>query len=208
MPTLTTSNPQPCEEELNPAPYKYRVSSSVKTYFFILLALSFAGYFYMIFERRSLQNTYISENHMAAVTWNNTMLPSFVVREPQSGKELVLRSNEGQWTLLNLWATWCVSCRLEMPSLELLQQSLGDTLKIVALSLDDNNDAVIDFIKTNNPSFRVLIDHEKQSIKHLGIDKYPETFLIAPDGRIKLQFSGPRQWASAETIAYLKRQLN
>jgi len=195
------------EEELNPKPYKYRVSQTTKAIFFIMFLLGFGGYFYMIFERRNLQNTYILENHMAAVSWTKTALPLFTVLEPESLKEVSLQSYLGQWTLLNLWATWCSSCREEMPSLELLQQRLEGDLRVVALSLDDNNEAVLDFIKTNKPSFSVLIDGEKHSQKLLGVDKYPETFLISPDGMITLQFSGPRRWASLETIDYLKRKM-
>lgn len=200
--------PQPHEEqELNKAPYKYRVSHKTKGLFFVLFILGLAAYFYMVYERRALQKSLVLENHMAAVTWNKTPLEAFMVTEPLSNKKSLLSSHLGQWTLLNLWATWCPSCREEMPSLELLHQKLGFKLKVLALSLDDNNQAVIDFININKPSFPVLIDQEKISQKLLGIDKYPETFLISPEGMIVLQFSGPRQWASNEAINYLEERI-
>lgn len=195
------------DQELNPAPRKYQVSFGVKAAFFALFLLGLSVYFYMIYDRRSTQNKFILENQMAAVAWNHFILSPFNTIEPLTLKPIEL-SFAGQWTLLNLWATWCAPCREEMPSLELLQQKMGHQLAIVAVSLDDNIDAVRDFIQTSKPSFRVYIDREKISQKLLGVDKYPETFLISPAGEIVYQFGGPRDWSSLPAINYLTRAMD
>lgn len=195
------------EDELNPSPYKYRVSQAIKGIFLASFILCIAAYFYIVYQRRQVQNFFILENHMAALSWTPTPMQNFAVTEPLSMQNKELSASLGQWTLLNLWATWCAPCREEMPSLELLQQKLGDTLKVVALSLDDSEDPVIDFIKTNHPSFAVLLDKDKNSQKFFSINKFPETFLISPQGMIIAQFSGPRQWASPQAIDYLLRRM-
>ena len=66
-----------------------------------------------------------------------------------------------------------------MPSLEYLQKSYGSKLTIIALAVDEKADAVLDFIKTNHPGFKVLFDQQKMVPKLFGVDKYPETFLIS-----------------------------
>lgn len=169
------------EHILNPPPKKYRVVPAVKLIFalFFLLGLSF--YFYMIVERRLSQSQYLLENQMAAVKLVPSSVPPVLMSDPISKKEINISEFRGQWLLLNLWATWCPPCQAEMPSLEALEKNLGHKLKIIALSLDDKTEPVIDFITTNKPSFSVFLDSEKVVPKLFGVDKYPETFLISPD---------------------------
>ena len=53
------------------------------------------------------------------------------------GKDRTLAEWRGRVVLLNLWATWCLPCRKEMPALDRLQQELGsDRFEVVALSVD------------------------------------------------------------------------
>ena len=105
--------------------------------------------------------------------------------------------------MLNIWATWCVSCQEEMPSLKLLHEQLGSKIQIIALSVDDNKDEFITYIKNNNINFKVFHDTKQTSAGLLGISKYPETFLISPAGVLTVQLSGPRNWASPAMIKYL-----
>ena len=50
----------------------------------------------------------------------------------------------------------------------------------------------------------MLWDHEKNISNKLMINKYPETFLVDNYGKIKLQFSGPREWSSSLMVNYIK----
>lgn len=190
------------ELTLNPPPKKYRVSDRTKGLFAVLFLLGIAFYFYMIVERRVSQSNYLLQNQMAAVKLVASSMPPIFMVDPLSKNELNFNDFKGQWVLLNLWATWCPPCQQEMPSLEVLEKNLGHKLTIIALSADDTMDPVIDFIRTHKPSFRVLFDREKQVTKLLGIDKYPETFLISPDGEFVAQLSGPRDWSSSAALSY------
>ena len=54
-----------------------------------------------------------------------------------TGKERTLADWRGKVVLLNLWATWCLPCRKEMPALDRLQKELGsDKFEVVAISVD------------------------------------------------------------------------
>lgn len=193
------------EHILNPPPKKYRVVPVVKLVFLLVFLAGLTFYFYMIVDRRLSQSQYLLENQMAAVKLVPSAVPLISMLDPLTNKENNFSHYRGQWVLLNLWATWCPPCQAEMPSLELLEKSLGYKLTIIALSVDDKIDPVMDYIATNKPSFKVFFDAEKVVPKLFGLDKYPETFLISPDGQFFAQFSGPRDWSSAAALSYFEK---
>lgn len=190
------------EQTLNPPPSTYKVSFFTKCVFLVLFGLGISAYAYMIIERRLSQNRFLMNNQMAAVKLTPTALPSVNVYDLSAGADINLSSEVASWTLLNLWATWCPPCKEEMPSLELLQQKLKGKLKIIALSVDDNIDSVKEFVAINKPSFKVFWDKSQISPAIFGVEKYPETFLISPDGLLTTQFSGPRDWGSSRALDY------
>lgn len=204
---MKTNEPLPSKEldehDLNPPPRQYRVPFSLKVAFVCCCIFGIVLYAFLIIDRRLNQNRFITHNQLAAIKLVPSSLPDVTVYDPKKKSEIELASvASGNWTLLNIWATWCPPCKEEMPSLELLHQKLQGKLTIVALSVDDNVDAVDEFIATNNPSFVVLWDKSRSVSDRLGIEKYPETFLISPDGLLTTQFSGPRDWSSEHVVDY------
>lgn len=197
------------EEEWNPAPKNYRPTWALKVAFLCLASFGILAYGYMIIERRSAQKRFLESNQMAAIKLVETAVPNIKVTDPKTDLAVNFYEHIGQkWILLNIWATWCPPCQEEMPSIELLQQQLKDKLNIIALSVDDDIQMVKEFIKTHNPSFTIFWDQEKNISKKLGLSKYPETFLISPDGVLRIQFSGPRDWASKMAVDYLLKAMN
>lgn len=196
------------EQDLNPAPYKYRVFITTKSIFLIFFVLGLGSYIYMVAEKRLSQRKYLRQNQMAAIKLIPSYLSPLVVNDPIVDQSFDLNSHLGSWTLLNIWATWCPPCQEEMPSLELLQKHFGKNLAIIALSVDEDVEVIKNFIKNNNPSFKVLWDKDRVSQLAFGVQKYPETFLISPDGQLIAQFSGPRDWASEVSINYFSDILN
>lgn len=68
-----------------------------------------------------------------------TELPAMTLTDPQ-GKTLSTADLKGTPVLLNLWATWCVPCRKEMPMLDNLADELGDDVKVLTVSQDSADD--------------------------------------------------------------------
>jgi thiol-disulfide isomerase/thioredoxin len=190
------------EETLNKAPQAYRVAFRTKIFFLVFVVLGMSLYGYLIVHRRMAEGRFQEEFAIQAVRVMPYPMPPFKVHQGRSGDPVDLRFDEGQFTLLNIWATWCPPCQKEMPSLARLAEEFRDQLRVVALSMDDDAGAVKDFVVTTNPSFLVFWDKEKLAGKHLGVEKYPETFLIAPDGKVVTQFSGPRDWSSEPVMNY------
>ena len=120
-----------------------------------------------------------------------------------------LADYKGQVVLLNIWATWCVPCRSEMPSMERLQQELGPRgLKIVAVSIDNPGmeTAIRDFAKELGLHFEILYDATGRIRDDYQGSGAPETFVIGRDGVIRKRVIGATDW-NAESQKALLRQL-
>ena len=116
----------------------------------------------------------------------------------------------GEVVLLNIWATWCGPCRVEMPSMQRLQERLGPQgLKIVAVSVDDPGSAetIRRFAQELGLSFELLHDPTKAIERTYQTTGVPETFVIGRDGTIRRRSIGAEAWDSEANVAQLERLL-
>jgi cytochrome c biogenesis protein CcmG, thiol:disulfide interchange protein DsbE len=105
----------------------------------------------------------------------------------------------GGVVVLNIWATWCPPCRVEMPSLEALQQSFAASgLHVVAVSIDSaGTDSTIQaFVRKYGLTFDILHDPSGRIQDIYQTTGVPETFVIARDGVIRKKVIGADDWAS------------
>ena len=125
------------------------------------------------------------------------------------GNNVSLTDYRGKVVLLNIWATWCLPCLVEMPSMQKLYQELKDEgFLILAVSLDESGvEAVKPFVKMHKLDFPVLLD-TKGEIKSLyQITGIPESFVIDKSGTIVERIVGPRDWATSGAIRYFRNFL-
>lgn len=121
--------------------------------------------------------------------------PAFELLD-REGRPVRLEDFRGRWVFLNFWATWCESCRTEMPSMERLAQRLkGEDFAMLAATVDEGWAPVDAFFEEARPTFTVLHDPEAKWATAYGTTKFPETWLIGPDGRLRARFVGPRDWS-------------
>lgn len=116
----------------------------------------------------------------------------------------------GDVVLLNIWATWCGPCRVEMPSMQRLHERLGPKgLKIVAVSVDDPGSArrIREFADEFGLSFELLHDASKAIEGIYQTTGVPETFILGRDGTIRRRSIGAEAWDSESNIAQLERLL-
>ncbi|MSR02825.1 MAG: TlpA family protein disulfide reductase [Gemmatimonadetes bacterium] len=114
----------------------------------------------------------------------------------------------GKVVLVNLWATWCVPCRKEMPAMEQLYKELGPKgFKIAAVSVDEGDTKdVLAFAEEFGLTFDILHDGDGSVQKAFQTIMFPESFLIDQDGIIVKKIIGEHPWssdASRQTIAQL-----
>ena len=113
------------------------------------------------------------------------------------GRERSLADWRGKVVLLNLWATWCLPCRKEMPALDRLQATLGsDQFQVVAISVDRTGLAgAKKFLEeTKTPNLAIYADPTARLASSLRAAGLPATLLIDKEGREIGRLLGPAEW--------------
>ena len=121
-----------------------------------------------------------------------------------------LADYEGKVLLINVWATWCEPCRVEMPSIEKLHREFASQgLAVVAISIDDASaeQRIRDFVKELGLTFEVLHDPGQVTTRNYQIVAYPETFVVARDGTIRRKLIGAADWSSDANRALMRELL-
>ena len=125
--------------------------------------------------------------------------PNFTAVDVQNGDSVSLHaSTEGQVTLVNIWATWCIPCRAEMPAMEKLYKELGPKgLRIIAISIDEGSaEDVRRFVKEYGLTFDVLQDRSGDIQRVFQTTGVPESFLLNKKGIIVKKVIGEHPWSS------------
>ena len=135
-------------------------------------------------------------------------LPTVTLANGDGGKVGVLDDLRGKFVLLNVWATWCVPCRKEMPTLDRLQEQLGGPdFEVVALSVDKGGAEAVrrfyDQIGIRRLSVRVAADPD-DLLAALGVYGVPTTLLVDRQSRESGRLVGPANWDSKEMIDFLR----
>jgi peroxiredoxin len=115
-----------------------------------------------------------------------------------------LAEYKGKVVFVNLWATWCPPCRMEMPAMERLYQKLrGRDFAMLAISEDEGGvGAVAPFVAEMGLSFPVLLDPDARLSPRFGATGYPETFIIDRNGNVVNHIIGPADWDGEEMMRY------
>lgn len=122
-----------------------------------------------------------------------------------SGQEHKLEQYKGNVVLLQFWATYCTPCRKEMPSMNRLQERMGDTpFKILAVDMGETRAEVETFVDEVRPEFTILMDETGQSIGEWKVFAAPMNFIIDPQGNVRYTLFGGVEWDSDEMVAVLR----
>ena len=126
--------------------------------------------------------------------------------EDAQGGQRSLADFHGKVVLLNIWATWCVPCRREMPALDRLQTALGgDGFEVVPVSIDRGMDVVRKFYaEVGIQKLGMYRDNSGSATRQLGAVGIPTTLLIDRKGREIGRLIGPAEWDSPEVVEFLR----
>jgi thiol-disulfide isomerase/thioredoxin len=141
------------------------------------------------------------------------LLPVLAFRDG-AGAQRSLADWRGRTVLLNLWATWCVPCRKEMPTLDALQDKLGGPdFEVVAVNIDTRDpdkprtwlrDIGIGHLAYYADANAKVFQDLKAAGKAIGM---PTTLLIDPNGCEIASLAGPAEWASADGVSLVSAAL-
>ena len=125
----------------------------------------------------------------------------------RDGKPKSVADFAGKVVLLNIWATWCVPCREEMPALDKLETKLGGKdFDVVAVNIDKGGpDKATAFLNETGATHLALYTDPPgklfSTIKTVGM---PTTLIIDRNGKEIARLVGPADWASPEAIAVIE----
>lgn len=123
-------------------------------------------------------------------------------------ENIKLSDYRGKVVLINFWATWCPPCVREMPSMERLQQRLGDDgFKVIAVNQMENPDDVFAFTGQLElyPTFDILFDQNSKVSQAYAVRGLPTTYLIDKKGNIRYRAVGGREFDHDEVIKIIKK---
>lgn len=150
---------------------------------FLIPLLVFLALAALLLSRNGSDPTYLPSARLGQP------VPAFALPSLQEpAKTLDNSLFRGQVTLLNVWATWCVSCLVEHP---VLMQLAEAGVPIVGINYKDAREAALVYLENNGNPFRAVVSDSEGSLGvDLGVYGAPETYLVDRDGRIRYRSVG------------------
>ena len=118
--------------------------------------------------------------------------PAGALPRLEGAGEESLANYRGRWVLVNFWASWCIPCRQEAPTLETFQkQHQADNFTVLGIDSRDLSGDGREFVKKYGLSYPQLRDGNGEAAHDYGTTGVPENFLINPRGKVALLLRGP-----------------
>jgi cytochrome c biogenesis protein CcmG, thiol:disulfide interchange protein DsbE len=128
--------------------------------------------------------------------------PQFTVSD--GAQSVSLEQLRGHIVILNFWATWCIPCIEEVPSLVELHHRMPQ-LAVLAISQDEDAGLYSKFLTDNHVDFQTVRDPSARIPKLYGTIKIPETYVIDRNGVLRRKFVSAQNWTNPEIMDYLSK---
>jgi len=134
-----------------------------------------------------------------------TAAPTTQFQDPQ-GRPTSLAAFRGRPLLVNLWATWCGPCVVEMPALDRLAAAERERVQVVAISQDtDGRELVTRFFAARSfAQLQPYLDPQLDIMMALRVDTLPTTILYNAEGREVWRMTGMAEWGDERTTRLLR----
>ncbi|MGD2138658.1 MAG: TlpA disulfide reductase family protein [Gammaproteobacteria bacterium] len=121
------------------------------------------------------------------------------------GESYDLENSQGRWRFVHFWASWCGPCRKEMPSIDRMTRLLEDTdIEFVLVNTAETEDSVFTFLGVVAPDLVPLLDNDGLVTEAWQPRGLPATYLVNPDGLIRYQALGGRDWEQPPYLEFLR----
>jgi peroxiredoxin len=148
---------------------------------------------------------YVYQQYLPSIDLTEEGRPAPVfAAETLDGEAFRLREHRGKVVVVNVWATWCLPCRAEMPGFVDLHEAFGDDVQFVGLSVDREGTGVVrSFVEEQGVPFPQIVS-PRLAARHFPGEVVPRTYLIGKDGRIRYKHSGViLKWALDDALRTL-----
>jgi peroxiredoxin len=124
--------------------------------------------------------------------WLGRKAADFAIRTLDGGRFQLADHVGREIVILNFFATWSTPSKAEMPELDrFARESSGRPVTLLAIDAEERSDAVRQFVRGLGVRLPVAVDESGDVLKRYGVDSFPTTVLIGPDGKIRLYHVGP-----------------
>jgi thiol-disulfide isomerase/thioredoxin len=121
------------------------------------------------------------------------------------GKPFDLARSRGHWVFVHFWASWCGPCKREMPAIERMVTRLPPgQIEFVMVNTAETEDQVFTFLAAVAPDVTPLMDSQGLVTEQWQPRGLPASFLVDPQGRIRYQALGGREWDTAPYLDFLR----
>jgi cytochrome c biogenesis protein CcmG/thiol:disulfide interchange protein DsbE len=132
-------------------------------------------------------------------------VPDFTLKDRFGNQVQLSQFASADLLLINLWSSGCPACKQEIPSLSEMDRKLMELgrVALITITIDDEWKDVASYFPQGT-DLRVLFDPENKIVKGLfGTTKFPETFILDKERRIRARFDGARNWHSPVMFEYV-----
>ncbi len=131
---------------------------------------------------------YLNPKHVPSALIDKSF-PAFELPILKTGEAKTNAVLKGKVQLVNVWGTWCISCRVEHP---FLVELAANGVSIIGINYKDDNDAALEWLDDLGDPYLFSVDDEEGTLSmDLGVTGAPETFIVDMKGVIRHKHQGP-----------------
>jgi len=137
-------------------------------------------------------------------------LPKVNLKDMKNKTHSLNKLVEGQVTLINFWATYCVPCRKEMKHLNRISETYADqNVQVIGISIDDSRTVgrVKSMVKSQKLEYTILLDTEQKLYKNFNTTAMPFSILVDANGKILWEHTGYLPGDEAQMELEIKKAL-
>ena len=150
----------------------------------------------------------VLDSHDARADLAGATAPDFVLKS-LAGANLRLSEYLGEVVMLNFWASWCGSCRQEMPQLDRLYATYRSAgFVVLGINVDDDASRAVDVARALNVTYPVMLDPDKSVAPKYRLGELPMSVLIDRAGIVRYVHSDYQAGKEQPYLAELRRLLN
>jgi thiol-disulfide isomerase/thioredoxin len=131
-----------------------------------------------------------------------TPAPQFTVSDGTHSADLA--QFRGHIVIVNFWATWCLPCIEELPSLLAMQRRVP-RVTVIAIGQDEDADVYNAFLQRYHVDLLTIRDPSGRVPALYGTLKIPESYIIDEKGVVRRKFVSAQNWTSPEILDYLSK---
>jgi len=139
--------------------------------------------------------------------WTAAATPKLALPDLEGGR-VDLGDMRGRVVIVNFWATWCVPCRDELPSLQRLREKFaGKPVEVITVNYGEFPQRIGPFLVKERIALKVLLDTQKDAARDWGVGGLPMTFIIDAQGRARYSAFGEFDWSTGEPLRLVEKLL-